>query len=418
MSNFEGQVSKMKKFKWIVIGAIVCVAVIFVYYSSTQGIETETVMASMGEITQYIEETAVVVSKNSQTVYSEGAGKITYVNVEIGDTVRKDELLAALDTKDLELQLKDAEAKVEAAVAQLQSTETVNYENKIKIAQVTVEQAQIAFDRANRDLESAQALYDAGALSKSELDSAQTSYGLAKASLNSAVLEFEEIQKGASDYVKQGYMAQVEQAKAYRDIILRNIKKQRVIAPISGVVIDKLVYVNSIVPAATPAFVIGSTDELELAADILVEDIDKVSIGNFVEISGKSIGNAILKGKVSKIAPAAKTAVSSLGVNQKRVAVTIALTEGIGSLKPGFSVDIKIITMQKSDVISIPDSAVFEYDGYDSVLVIENGKTVIRKVNRGIESRNSVEILEGLNENESVVVKPDNDIKEGMKIKY
>lgn len=136
-----------------------------------------------------------------------------------------------------------------------------------------------------------------------------------------------------------------------------------------------------------------------------------------MEISGKPIGNEIIKGEVAKIAPAAKNVTSSLGVNQKRVPVTIKIMGETNLLKPGYSLDVKIIIAVGKDIIKIPDTAVFDYQGQSKVFIVENGKAVLRTVKKRIANDNFVEIVEGLKEGDTILVKPDNNIKEGVKIK-
>ena len=198
---------------------------------------------------------------------------------------------------------------------------------------------------------------------------------------------------------------------------MREIEKQQVLASIDGIVIEKLVEENSIGATGTAAFLIGDVKSLELEGNILSDDIYNVQIGNEVEVSGKAIGDSTLKGKVVKIAPEAKNITSSLGVNQKRVPVTIEINDDVGVLKPGYDLDIKIITEIKSDTLVIPDSAVFDYKGNSCVFVVDSGKTVIRQIKKGIESEKTIEVLDGLNEGRKIILKPDNNIKEGMKIK-
>ena len=127
----------------------------------------------------------------------------------------------------------------------------------------------------------------------------------------------EDAKEGTPDYVKNGYIAGVEQAIILRDTIMNNIEKQQVLAPIDGIVIEKLVDENSIGAAGTASFLIGDTKSLELEGNILSDDIYKVQVGNEVEVSGKAMGDSTIKGKVIKIAPEAKNITSSLGVNQK-----------------------------------------------------------------------------------------------------
>ena len=84
-------------------------------------------------------------------------------------------------------------------------------------------------------------------------------------------------------------------------------------------------------------------------------------------------------------------------MNQKRVPVTIEISDDMGLLKPGYDLDIKIITEIKSDTLVIPDSAVFDYKGNSCVFVVDSGKAVIRQIKKGIESEKTIEVVEGLN---------------------
>ena len=227
----------------------------------------------------------------------------------------------------------------------------------------------------------------------------------------------EDAKDGAPDYLKDGYMAVIEQAVILRDSVMREIEKQQVLASIDGIILEKLVDENSIGVTGTAAFLIGDIKSLELEGNILSDDIYKVQIGNEVEVSGKAMGDSTLKGKVVKVAPEAKNITSSLGVNQKRVSVTIEINDDVNLLKPGYDLDIKIITEMKSDTLVVPDSSVFDYKGNSCVFIVDSGKAVIRDIKKGIESEKTIEVVEGLNEGDRIILKPDNNITEGMKIK-
>ncbi len=135
-----------------------------------------------------------------------------------------------------------------------------------------------------------------------------------------------------------------------------------------------------------------------------------------MDISVKCLGDTILKGKVVKIAPSAKTIQSDLGINQKRVPVTIDIEGAAPLLKPGFNIDIKVITEVHNDIISVPDSSVFDYKGKNQVFIVQDSKALLKEVKKGIESGNSIEITEGLKVGDKILTKPDNSISEGSKI--
>lgn len=408
---------KRKKLFWVAVIAIICIISVLGYMNMQKGQVVETSIVEKGEIQQFIEDIAVVQSNKKQTVYIEGAGKINSISVNAGDSVKKGDVLLTMDKKDLELRLKDANSKVEAAKSQLASTDSSNYVNKIEIAQLDVEKAKIAYESALKNLNNSKNLYEASAISKQELDSAEDAYKNAEATLKSANIQLEEVKKGTPDYVRDGYAAGVEQAVILKETIMREIEKQQVISPMDGIIIEKLVDENSIGAPSTAAFVIGNIKSLELEANILSDDIYKVKIGNEVEVSGKAMGNLTIKGKIIKIAPEAKNITSSLGVNQKRVPITIEISDDENLLKPGYDLDIKIITEIKSDVLIIPDSSVFDYQGESCVFIVDSGKAIIRQISKGIESEKTIEVLDGLKEGEKIILKPDNNVKEGMKIK-
>lgn len=408
---------KRKKLVWIVTSIMACTVSVLVYVKMQSGQAVETISVSKGEIKQYIEDTAVVQSNKKQTAYIQGSGKVTSIKVNVGDSVKKGDVLLTLDKGDLELKLQDANAKIEAAKAQLQGTDISNSVNKIEIAQAAVDGAKVTYDTATRNLSNAKTLYDSSSISRQELNNAEDAYKTAEVALKSANLQLEDIREGTPDYIKSGYIAEVKQAVILRDTIVRDIEKQQVVSPVDGIILEKLVDENSSVVSGTPAFSMGNTKSLELEANILSDDIYKVKIGNGVEVSGKSIGGSTIKGKVIKIAPEAKNVTSSLGVNQKRVPVTIEISGYVGLLKPGYDLEVKIINEMKKDTIVVPDSSVFDYKGSSSVFVVDSGKAVIRQIKKGIESEKTIEVVGGLKLGEKILVKPDNSIQEGMKIK-
>lgn len=408
---------KRKRFFWISIVVVICLVSAVTYLKMQKGQTVETAVVGKGEIKQYVEDTAVVKSSNKQTIYIEGSGKITSIKVNVGDAVKKGDILLTLDNEDLELKLQDANAKIDAARAQLSGAENLNNTNKIEIAQAAADEAKVKYDAAARSFNNAKVLYSSGSISKEELNNTEDAFKTAELALKSAKFSLEDTKEGTPDYVKSQYSSQLQQAVIAKDAIVKEIEKQQVISTVDGVVLEKLVEEDSQGTAGTVAFVIGDAKALELEADILSDDVYKVKIGNEVEVRGKAIGDSVIKGRVIEIAPEARNIISSLGVNQKRVAVTIEIIGDTGMMKPGYDMDIKIITETRKDTLVIPDSAVFDYKGSASVFIVHNEKAVVRKIKKGLEGEKTVEVIEGLKPGDRILVKPDNNVTEGMKIK-
>ena len=336
---------------------ITAIILTIIIYQRTKSVSVDAVQIAYASIEQYVDDTGTVKAKQSQTVYLERGGRITWLQVAENDRVRQGDLLLKISPVNLEL------------------------------ANVALEQARINYEAARKDWERAQSLFHEGVISKTEYEKADTAFGIAAATLQSVQLELEQQQE---------------------NLLVR--------APIAGVVLKKEVELNQVVSPGAEAFVIGASHQLEVEADILADDVVKVRPGNMVEISGQATGGAVLQGVVAKVAPMARNIVSSLGVNQKRATVTIDFTGDTGLLKPGYDVDVRIITQIKPEAITVPLSAVFDIQGKNHCFVIDNGRTRLREVQIGIENDEQVEVIAGLEVGERVLVKPDNNMKEGIKV--
>lgn len=106
-----------------------------------------------------------------------------------------------------------------------------------------------SYDYTLRNLDNAKILYESGAISQQELKNAEVA-------LKSINFQLEDIKDGTPDYMKNEYIAGVEQAVILRDSVKRGIEKQQVLALIDGIIIEKLAEENSIGATGMAAFLI------------------------------------------------------------------------------------------------------------------------------------------------------------------
>lgn len=157
----------------------------------------------------------------------------------------------------------------------------------------------------------------------------------------------------------------------------------------------------------------GDLSKLEIVAYILTEDMPDLTLGDLVNISG--FGEQILKGKIAIIEPAAITKISSLGVEEQRVPISIAFDppKGMGD---GYELECKIILFEKPNSILIPSSALFRQDEKWAVYTVEKKKAKLRFVNVEHQSEGMSLIKDGLNEGESIILYPGDGITNGTKV--
>ncbi len=366
-----------KKLPWV-IGVFLVLAACLGWNLSKQGTPAETALAERGDIQKYVEETGEVKCSDSTTVYLEGSGLIKNIAVQAGQQIKRGELLLSMDQEQLEISLKNAAAMLNEAQAQYAAGEA-------------------AYNTALKDYDNIKSLADAGAASEWELTQKE-------AALKSA------------EAVRSGNQAVLEQAELSVANSSLALSKQQVLAPLSGTVLEKKVEVNAFGAPGTEAFVIGDTENLKIEAKILAEDTAGIKVGNKVAITVRTEKKQELEGTVVKVAPTAEDEVSSLGVKQKKVTVTIKPLKSEVSLIPGSEVDVRVITETKSGVIIVPAGTVFDYRGQSCVFTVKEGKAVLRTVQRGIQNESFSEITDGLQEGETVLSAPDNSIEEGTQI--
>lgn len=124
-----------------------------------------------------------------------------------------------------------------------------------------------------------------------------------------------------------------------------------------------------------------------------------------------------IDGEVYYIAPKAESSVSSLGVEQQRVEIRLRYDNGTLNLRPGYGLDVDIITDERQSTLYVPGKAVFDMNGKDCVFIVNDGKLVLRQVAKGIENNDYIEITKGISEGDIVVVDPGNSLKPGARVK-
>jgi HlyD family secretion protein len=358
VNEITEKVRMMKQKKMWLYGCSAVAVILALIYGAMQGATLDLATVTSGNIAEYVEDTGTVKARSSQTVYLESAGRVIAVLVEKGAVIKQGFLLLKLDPTDQ------------------------------RLAAINAEQAANNYDFAIKDWEKTKKLYASGVISRKEYETAEVAWKNAAKNHQAAVVELE---------------------KATRDTLLY--------APRAGIILDRLVEPNLYATAGMAAFVIGDLADLEIETEILADEAGKIRPGNLVTVSGKAIGDQILPGKVARIAPMAKNVVSSLGVNQKRFTVTIALTAGHGRLRPGADVDVKIVAASVPRAVKVPLSAVFDYHGRMHVFLVAKGKAILRPVTKGIENDEAIEIKAGLKPGELILTRPDNTVKEGMRVK-
>jgi HlyD family secretion protein len=369
-----------------------------------------------GSIEEYVEETGVIKTDENMRIYSEITGKVEALFIETGDIAKAGQILAEVNSEDLNLQIKELQKQKEEVTAQYYEAIKPTDREEISKLEVQLRAAEVDVEEAQRAFENSKKLYEEGTISFDAYKKAEVDVKREESNLESIKLELEGAQKQASKYLKKQYQAQIQQIQIKIDRLNKQKEDLSIIAPIDGTILSQNIEKGMYIQQGMELVEIGDINKIYIESAVLVGEIADVKKGLKVTIENDDLGIGVLTGIVRKIHPKAFSKVSDLGIEQKRVLVEINIEQNSPKLKPNYDVDIKIITNSKKDVLMIPDHAVFEYKGEYYVFVNQEGTAVVRKIIKGIESDGKVEVKEGLKEGEEVIVSPSDEMEEGMKL--
>lgn len=188
-------------------------------------------------------------------------------------------------------------------------------------------------------------------------------------------------------------------------------------APVGGVVLRRIRESEGVVPAGTPILEIGDVRTLEVVTDLLSEEAVRVEVGAEVLLERWG-GKEPLRGRVRRVEPSGYTKVSALGVEEQRVDVVIDFLSSPEALGDGYRVISRIVTFSADDALVVPSGALLRTGPDWSVFRVTEGRAELLRVRIGARGDDFVQILEGLEPGDEVVLYPGDRIEDGARVRF
>jgi HlyD family secretion protein len=315
---------------------------------------------------------------------SEVIGQVIHLHVKEADEVKKGDLLITLDPKNYQAQVDQAQARV-------------------RIQQIAIERQTLLIQTLTDRFKRQQAMFDKNLVDEDSYESLESELALSKVDLRSL-------------------QESLTQARAALDQSEDLLSKTRIRSPIDGVVIQLDLKVGETVIAGTTN-IPGSTmmviaDPSETLTEVQVDeaDIAQVRVGQGADIFTAAYPDSPLSGTIQSIAFVAR---QTPGQASLSFLVKILLDEQDALIiRPGMSVRADIYTQSSEETLAVPVQAVLYDEDLDKdkksrdkeeqtyVFVMEDGKAVRKDVKVGISSDSDQEIIEGLEQGETVISGP------------
>ncbi len=380
--------------------------------------------ASTRQVSAGFEETGSFVADESSDIASAVAGLVTATPVNVGDFVKRGQVICELDHRDAQLKIDQMRALLEestAAVRQAQSriglsanrTFDANLVPEVAAAKANYESAQAQARLAAADAKRYENLVKTGDVSRSAFEKARTQQETADAQANAARQQYE----GALNAARQSYGA-VETSQASLDGMRAQLAQAEkgladttIHAPFDGYISARPVAAGGHVGLADKIATLVRIGTMKLQLQTPEQRSSRASIGMTVVARVSAFPDRDFTGKVSAINPA-------VDPNSRAFILEARFENPKAELRPGMFATARVLLPGTEDAVFIPRSAVIHDRTTDAnqVFVIENNSAHLRVVLTGETDGAAVRILSGLTGKETVATSHQTELFDGSPV--
>jgi HlyD family secretion protein len=411
----------------------------------------QTAQVQRGNLTATLAAGGTVAARSQVVLMFQASGQVKEIDVKVGDKVKSGQVLAKLDTTDLEMSVAKAQNALDSSRVQLQKTKAGPTPAQVESAKASLasaqaayqdalskyhlDDAQIAVARANVDkaaatVQRAQLAYDWEAhnwldpnpsLSSqaTALTDAQSAYTLTVAAYNqqAANINNSAIQSAASQVAQAQSaldkllntpapedVAQAEASVKQNEASLQQaqlaLAKASVIAPFDGTVGDIYAQLDQWASTSTQALVLVDLSQVNLVITLAETDVPKAQEGQQVQILLDALQGSVFTGTVTEI-----DLVGTVTSGVVNYSATIAVQDPSESMRPGMNATANIILQQRQNVLLVPNRAVRTVSTrLKTATVLYEGQLIDVPVTIGLTGDSQSEVLSGLQEGDLVLI--------------
>lgn len=325
-----------------------------------------------GAVREEILLTGSLKPKEQVDLTARATGRLEMLRHQVGDLVRKGELVAQLE--DAELQQQVNRAKAAQAVARAAAT-----------------QREAELRNAKADVGRAKALFEARLIPRQEYESRQTSYQVMEAQVELA-------------------KAQEQQAEAELKELRIRLEQTRVFSPMTGHVAQRYVDIGALISPSTPILRIVNLSTMVTAANVPERQLSKLRVGTTAQIEVDALPGAVVKGRVARISPVLDPAT-------RTALVEVEIPNPNATLKAEMFARVTLDLASTRKAILIPREGLVYRGSQPGVYVMQGERPVFRAIETGATEGGEVEVLANLSPGTAIVTRGATMLTEGDAIR-
>jgi HlyD family secretion protein len=365
-------------------------------------IPVQAVAAQKMPIRRFIQAQAILYAREQASITPKISAPVSRFYANRGNHVRKGQIVAELENRDLAAAVTEARA----------NTVSASLPGEVVKARSEAQSGKEALAAAQKILESRKSLFQQGALPRKLLDESQITYSQALSQYEIAQKYLDSLLKVSQGAQTKSSQAQVDAAKGRLQAAEAQMQYTMILSPIDGIVADRPLYEGETASAGTPLMTIVNISDVIARANLPVNELQHIKIGNSAQIKTPDSFFEI-PGRVTVVSPA-------LNPNSTTAEVWIEASNPGQRMHPGATVQVSILAETIPDALVIPASAILpSAEGSAELVLVAGSDSIVHKnrVEIGIKEGEKVQILKGLNVGDQVVTMGGYGMQDGAKIR-
>lgn len=286
------------------------------------------------------------------------SGRLESVTVRLGDPVRRGQVLATLEDRELREQVRQTEASLE-------------------VSKATVRQREADLKNAQSNLERSSNLYKRNLIARQALDDAEAR--------NDAALAQVDLSR-----------AQGAQAAARLEELRINLSNTRILSPVDGFVGSRRLDPGAFVGTNSSFLSVVDIHFVRLVTNLVERDLRRIVIDMPANVEVDAYPGEVFKGRVARLAPVLDPAT-------RTAQMEVEVPNPTARLKPGMYARVQFVVAERADALTLPRNALVDLEGARGVFLADGKTARFTPVKTGIVDGEAVEITEGLAEGATVI---------------
>lgn len=347
-----------------------------------------------------------VEARVSVTVSARISGQAATVHAEEGDAVSVSQVLVELDPSELALQVAQAEARVQADIANLDLSQRGNRPEEIQGLEARLAQAEAAYEQLLSDQVRNERLHVQGLLSDQLYEDYLSRLDGASASVKQASAAVRLIRKGFRDEERRRTRAQLDASQATLGIAQEQLSYATIRAPLGSRVAKRFIEPGEWVAPGSPLMTLLDITKVRIVVHVAEDDVDRLQLGHPAVITVTAIPGATFSGVIEIIG-------EQLDPMSRTLPVKVLVDNPQGRLVPGMFAKSEISSAPSADTIVVPRESVHYLESGATVYLMDNDRVRTRPVETGRRDSGWVEVVRGLEPGERVVVSELGALRDG-----